>query len=125
MQPNPSDYRRWLSSSSENNCAPIIQPLCRALATPTLTITETSDRQVTVSWENVTGASSYNLYYGVNNPASGIENVYNAEMVTSPYTVERLTNGRTYYFAIKPIGSGDYCVDNPLSPVSSDIPHCP
>ena len=211
MQPNRSDYRRWLSSSSENNCAPIVQPLCQTLASPTLTvtphnqrnelswtevanassynlvynssslysggnrtfthnnltngteycyqimavgdgttyctdnpiveacgtpfcnqitlptltITETSDRQVTISWGNATGASSYNLYYGVNNPASGLENLYNAGTVTSPYTARRLTNGQRYYFAIKPIGSGDYCVDNPLSNVVQGTPNCP
>ena len=219
MQSNPSDYYRiWLPSSSEYNCAPMVQPLCQTLDPPILTVTphyqrnelswgevanalsynlvynssslysggnrtfthsgltngteycyqimavgdgttyctdnprsdpqcgtpncshlerptieiraeDISDRTVKVRWSGVSGANSYTLYWGVNDPNVSTENVWKKTSISSSlreYDVERLTNGQLYKFAIMPVGSiaEDECEDNPLSSTVSATPNC-
>ena len=97
---------------------------CEDLAQPTLTVTNQTDRSVTVSWNSVPHASSYTLYYGVNDP-NGSTNVWTIENITSTsYTVPELTNGQSYNFAVMPVGSGSYCIENDLSPTRVGTPVC-
>ena len=97
---------------------------CEELAQPTLTVTNQTDRSVTVSWNSVPHASSYTLYYGVNDP-NGSTNVWTIENITSTsYTVPELTNGQSYNFAVMPVGTGSYCVENDLSPTRVGTPVC-
>ena len=113
-------YRRqfYLSTSFEI-CSP--RPLCDYV--PVSLSAENDDRQVKLTWNMVSGAT-YKLYYGVNNPPS--DGWVTPQNVTSPYIVPRLTNGRTYYFSLKPTGDGTtYCADNPLStPAVEGNPNC-
>ena len=65
----------------------------------------TDDQQVTVSWDAVTGASSYNVYYGTSagiTPATGTK-LANA---VSPQAIGGLTNGTTYYFLVTAVNAG-------------------
>lgn len=97
---------------------------CEELARPTLTVTSQTDRSVTVSWNSISHASSYTLYYGVNDP-NGSPNVWTIENITSTsYTVPELTNGQSYNFAVMPVGTGSYCIENDLSPTRVGTPVC-
>ena len=97
---------------------------CTELARPTLTVTNQTDRSVSVSWNSVPNASSYSLYYGVNDPNSST-NVWTIENITSTsYTVPELTNGQQYNFAVMPVGTGEYCPNNPMSPTRQGTPVC-
>ena len=97
---------------------------CEELARPTLTVTNQTDRSVTVSWNSVPHASSYILYYGVNDP-NGSTNVWTIENITSTsYTVPELTNGQQYNFAVMPVGADPYCPENDLSPTRVGTPVC-
>lgn len=97
---------------------------CTDLARPTLTVTNQDDRSVTVSWNSVPHASSYILYYGVNDP-NGSTNVWTIENITSTsYTVPELTNGQPYNFAVMPVGADPYCPENDLSPTRVGTPVC-
>ena len=53
-------------------------------------------QQLTVTWPNVTGASSYDVYYGTN-PFALSSSVTNA---TSPLTLSSLTGGSIYYVQV-------------------------
>lgn len=55
------------------------------------------DAQVTIGWNAVNGATSYNVYWG--NDADSIQDNKIAD-VTSPYQHAGLTNGTTYYYAV-------------------------
>ena len=72
--------------------------------TPTISSAVSGSGQVTVSWNTVTGATSYNLYY-----ASG-SNVTTASGtkvagVASPNTVGSLNNGTQYAFIVTAVNS--------------------
>jgi hypothetical protein len=68
-------------------------------ATPTDMTVTAGDRQVTVQWKEVAGASSYHLYWsrtqGVS-PATGAK----IANISRPYTHTGLANGETYYYVI-------------------------
>ncbi|MBR3947599.1 MAG: hypothetical protein IKJ56_10945, partial [Bacteroidales bacterium] len=123
---NGNDYLTWVNATSEsdNKGMPKFYS-CTPVPDPSLSVTQTNTggRELRVSWTATPGVS-YTLYYGVNDPNSGLENVYNAGTQTSPYNALRLTNGVEYHFAIKPTGTGDYCTDNPLSSTVSATPEC-
>lgn len=97
---------------------------CTELAQPTLTVTSQTDRSVTVSWNSISHASSYTLYYGVNDPNSSTSNVWSIPNATSPMTIPELTNGQPYNFAVMPVGSDPYCPENDLSPTRVGTPVC-
>ena len=98
---------------------------CTHLDAPSLTVqTPTADREITVSWTSVAHASSYILYYGVNDPNNNT-NVWTIENINATtYTVPELTNGQTYNFAVMPVGSDPYCPENDLSPTVTGTPVC-
>ena len=59
---------------------------------------------VTVSWDNVTGATSYNIYYDNTTPVAKAtaDNIIGA---TSPKIVTGLTNGTTYHFVVTAVNA--------------------
>ena len=94
-------------------------PCCTAIPVTGLSVAN-RDRECVVTW-TAEGATSCEIYYGVTNPPTDGWNV-NA---TSPFTALRLTNGRTYYFMVKPIGDGTtYCTDNDPSDPVAGHPNC-
>ena len=100
---------------------------CTELTPPSIVnVTDVSDRSVTVSWTPPAGsnASSYTLYYGVNDPRSST-NVWTIENITSTsYEVHELTNGQEYNFAVMPVGTGEFCPVNNLSQTGHGTPVC-
>ena len=91
------------------------------------------DKQITLSWRGVSGASSYNLYgarvSGVtpDNYAS-LEDGFLVSGVTSPHVLTDLTNGATYYLVLTAINADDvpstYSDEvsaTPVTPVSDNV----
>ena len=67
-----------------------------------LKITSTTDKQVSLDWNPIDGAASYNVKYGT---APGVYT--NTKSVTgTSVTVEALTSGTKYYFVVSSIVSG-------------------
>ena len=67
-----------------------------AIAAPTLTLTQTGGGSATLSWNSISGASSYNLYYSTTSGVT-ITNGTKISGVTSPYTLTGLRNGQAVY----------------------------
>jgi hypothetical protein len=68
--------------------------------------------QARVSWDNVAGATSYNLYYS---QTPGVTKSTGREIpnVTSPRVVTPLNNGTTYYFVVTAVnGAGESAESN-------------
>lgn len=63
------------------------------------------DNQATISWDAVSGATSYNIYVGTSagvTKTTGIK----ASGVTSPSVVTPLANGTKFYFVVTTVGTG-------------------
>jgi alpha-tubulin suppressor-like RCC1 family protein len=102
------------ASSQSNACkAAASQILLTALsnpgifsvpAAPTGVAATPGNAQVTVSWNAVSGATSYNLYVatapGVQEVPTGLPGYAIHLNVSSPYVLSGLTNGTTYYVVV-------------------------
>jgi alpha-tubulin suppressor-like RCC1 family protein len=102
------------ASSQSNTCkAAASQILLTALgnlgifsvpAAPTGVAATPGNGQVSVSWNTVSGATSYNLYVatapGVQEVPSGLPGYAIHLGVASPYVLSGLTNGTTYYVVV-------------------------
>ncbi len=68
-----------------------------APSAPTNVSASAGDVQVTISWDSVTDATSYNIYWST---STGVTKVTGTKIsdVTSPYTHTGRTNGTTYYY---------------------------
>jgi hypothetical protein len=71
--------------------------------------------RVTITWAGVSGASSYNLYYGAGGGTltTGSSKITGA---TSPYVFYPVLNGTTWSFALTAVENG---VEGPISPTYS------
>lgn len=97
---------------------------CTELARPTLTVTNQTDRSVSLSWTSVPNANTYSIYYGANDP-NGSTEVWSLTGITgTTYTIDELTNGESYNFAVMPVGADPYCPENDLSPTRVGTPVC-
>jgi hypothetical protein len=73
-------------------------------ATPTGVVAIAGNGQATISWSNVTGATSYNIYFSQTSGAgTGGTKITS---VTSPYVHSGRTNGVTYYYVVTAVKSG-------------------
>ncbi len=101
--------------SSPVTVKPLIKP-----SAPAITAATASDGAVTISWNGVPMADSFNLYYAkgsaVDKSCAGFSGV------TSPKTVTGLTNGVSYAFALSAVNS---IGESDLSPIDSAIPQGP
>ena len=83
---------------------------------------DTDDGKITLLWDNVFGALSYNIYWSAapgvaKNTGSLISNA------VSPYTLNGLTNGVTYYFVLTTISSvGESTASTQLSATAGAPP---
>ncbi|HMV78774.1 MAG TPA: DUF1554 domain-containing protein, partial [Leptospiraceae bacterium] len=71
-----------------------------SLTAPTLLTASGSSGKVSLTWSSVTGASSYTVYYSTSSSVTVSSASVTAGNVTA-YTVQSLTNGTLYYFAVK------------------------
>ena len=76
-----------------------------APATPTNVTVTAGDTQATVCWTAVTGATSYNIYYGT---AAGVTTTSGSKMVNAatPQVITGLTNGTPYFFVVTAVNAG-------------------
>lgn len=80
-------------------------PVPPAPGKPTGIAAAAGDSSVTVSWTAVSGATSYNIYYGT---SAGVTTSNGSKLTgaTSPQAVTGLTNGTTYYFVVSAVNAG-------------------
>ena len=85
---------------------------------PSISSVTSGDGGVTVSWNAVTGATSYNLYYS---PGTTVDKASGSKLagVTSPKQVTGLTNGTQYAFAVSAVNAGG---ESGLSAVQTATP---
>ena len=62
------------------------------------------DSQITLSWDAVAGATSYNIYWSTS-PGVTTANGTGITAAANPYTQEALTNGTTYYYIVTSVNS--------------------
>lgn len=96
---------------------PIATPPTAPVATPTA-----GNGQNTIVWANVTGATSYKIYFAVNSSASSAAQIKAANntapgVITSPYTHSGLTNDTAYSYVMTAINSAGE--SNPSAVVSA------
>lgn len=119
---NGNNYLTWenATSESDNKGMPKFYT-CTPISVTNFSVSN-GNRECGVSW-TATGATSCKLYYGSD---LDINNMWLVNNATSPFTARRLTNGRTYYFVVKPTGDGTtYCADNEPSDAVEGNPNCP
>lgn len=95
------------------------------LAAPANVTARAGDKQATISWSSVTGATYYKVFQGT------VPNIYSDKPVatvsgsTYNYNVINLTNGVTYYFAIKAgntVTSSAYSNEVSVTPAAIVLP---
>jgi len=97
---------------------------------PTNIIATAGDSQVTLSWDNVAYATSYNIYWS-NDPSVTKSNGTKISDVISPYIHTGLTNGENYYYIVTAENSegesseSDEVIATPFAPLSIPIPSLP
>jgi hypothetical protein len=75
------------------------------------------DKQITVSWNAVSGAGSYNIYWSVS-PGVTKSSGTKIPNVSSPFTHSGRTNGTPYYYAVTSVnGYGESSMSNETSAV--------
>src|SRR5207249_1559275 len=89
------------------------------LSAPAELIAKAGDTEVTLSWMDVPGAASYNLYYHTEASVTP-QTATCVESVTSPYTHGGLANGTSYYFMLTAVSAEG--TESPPSPVVEATP---
>jgi len=106
---------------------------------PSTTVATAGDRQVAISWDTVSTATSYNIYWSTSPDVTTSDSLISG--VTTPYNHTELTNGTTYYYVVTaenicgesglsnetfgtPVGDGSYSVS--ISPADGSVVNmCP
>ena len=68
--------------------------------TPKLKSATTSSGKVTLTWDNVSGESGYQVYYSTSKSGT-YEKMKSVSADTLKYTTSKLTAGKTYYFKVR------------------------
>ena len=89
-----------------------------APSAPTGVTATPGNGQVTISWNAVTGATSYNIYWST---TSGVTAANGTKIsgAANPYTHTNRTNGTPYYYKVTAVGAGGE------SPLSSEVSATP
>jgi alpha-tubulin suppressor-like RCC1 family protein len=74
--------------------------------TPTGFVATAGNKQVSLSWDAVTGATSYNIYYGASSEVTTSTGASISGVTTTSYTVTGLSNYTQYYFIVTAVTSG-------------------
>lgn len=85
------------------------------------------DNQVVLNWPSVSHAATYNVYYGTSTPVTKSSTKITGS-VSAPKTVEGLTNGTPYFFAVSAVNSGGesaLSVERSATPSATPPPDIP
>lgn len=82
-----------------NRTKQVAQAQTTDLPAPRSLVAKAGDTEIALSWLEVPGAVSYNLYFHTN-PSVTVQSGTRIESVTSPYTHTGLTNDIPYYYAL-------------------------
>ncbi len=96
-------------------------------STPPNVTATAGDGQITISWDTVTGATSYNIYWSTSTGVT-ISTSTKISNVTSPYTHTGLTNGTTYYYVVtaeNSYGESDESDEVDATPDAGENPTAP
>jgi len=89
----------------------LIDSIVETPSAPTSVSAVAGDEQVTVSWDAVAGATSYNIYWKTSSPVTQL-NGTKITGVTSPYIHTGLTNGVPIYYVVTAVGTGGESADS-------------
>lgn len=79
--------------------------------------------QATLNWSPVTGASSYNVYYGTKSGVTTSDPLKVTGLSTTSATVNPLTNGTAYYFIVTAMtAAGETAASNEISVTPQTTP---
>jgi len=87
------------------------------------------DGQVTITWDHVSGATSYNIYWNTTGNVTTADSQISGAL--SPYSHTNLTNGTTYYYIVTAVDADGESVPSsdasatPSGPVSTIIDTLP
>ncbi len=96
---------QWGCGSNGSSSSVTIIPHNAELEPPAALTAVAGDGSVTVSWNSVYGAKSYNLYMSTQSGVRTTNYDVLASGVTSPYTRTGLSNNTTYYFVITSVNA--------------------
>lgn len=90
---------------SEESREVAVTPYAPPASIPAGVTATAGNGRVTVGWNPVANATSYNIYYSTH---SGVKKATGTKIpgVSSPHAVTGLTNFTTYYFVVTAVGSG-------------------
>ncbi|MHA2068278.1 MAG: fibronectin type III domain-containing protein, partial [Candidatus Thorarchaeota archaeon] len=95
------DFRIYSRSLSEAEIQELYQPTPGTPpSAPTNVSATAGDEEVTISWDSVSGATSYNIYWATWSGVSKTDYEGNIPNATSPYAHTGRTNGITYYYVV-------------------------
>ena len=99
----------------------------QAPSTPTGVTASAGNAQVSVAWNAVSGATSYNLYRSTSAGGEGLT-AYKTGITTTSYLDTGLTNGATYYYkvsAVNAAGESGQSVEVNATPTGGTVPQTP
>ncbi len=83
---------------------------------PTVVTVAAADGKATISWDDVSGAASYNIYWSTTSGVSKTSYTGKITDATSPYPHTGLTNGTNYYYVLTAMNSyGESSESNQVS----------
>lgn len=97
-----------------------VAPQAHAVGVPSGLTISSGNGQVTLGWSAVTGATSYNVYYGTTAGVT-VANGTKVTGATSCSPIINLTNGTQYYFAVTAMSNSN-TIENPVSAEISATP---
>jgi fibronectin type 3 domain-containing protein len=84
------------------------------------------DSQIIISWNSVSGATSYNLYWSTSPGVSRVSYTEKIPNVTSPFTHTGRMNGTTYYYVVTGVNNcGESIESSQVATLAGQIPSLP
>ncbi len=96
-------------------------------SSPAALTADAGDNQVVLNWPSVSGAATYNVYYGTATPVTKSSTKITGT-VSAPKTVAGLANGTPYFFAVSAVnaaGESALSVERSATPTATPPPGAP